>query len=114
MNDREKEAAIEGQIEHFSQTPLHFGIVYHHEITGGFNLGMEVTFSAKRLSPTNFTILPGRGSSTTRRPMAPSTSDEPYMEIQLGPAASRSRLQQEWTTPNRRRTENSEKSFGAA
>jgi hypothetical protein len=86
MNDREKEAAVEGQIEHFSQTPTSFWYrVPRREILAAsiWRMGGDL-LSQKVISDKFYDIA---REEDLRRPVArwlQARGDEPYMEIQLG------------------------------
>lgn len=87
MNDREKKAAIEGQIEHFSQTPTSFWHrVPPREILAAsiWRMGGGGLLSQKVVSDKFYDVA---REEDLRRPVArwlQARGDEPYMEIQLG------------------------------
>jgi hypothetical protein len=86
MNDREKKAAIEGQIGHFSQTPTSFWYrVPPREILAASIWRMRGDLLSQKVISDKFYDV--AREEDLRRPVArwlQTRGDEPYMEIQLG------------------------------
>jgi len=86
MNDQEKKAAIEAQIEHFSQTPASFWYrVPPREILAASIWRCGGDFLSQRVIEDRFYDV--AREEDLRRPVArwlQNRGDEPYMEIQLG------------------------------